>query len=293
MGPVLNVLATGAVGAAVSFVLARWGRRVEAADRARALRARSAWLPAPVRSRVEAALAAAALGVTPEAAVQLCLLAAGCMAILAASVAPELAVPGAFATLAAGPIGLRFARHRRARQVAAAVPSTLEAIAAELRSGATVASAVLSATGAEGPLAADLATIRARVEFGATLTEALAAWSSESDAPGVRAAAGALAVATLAGGRAAEALDGLAASLRGRLAVLAEAKALSSQARLSAVVVGGAPLAYLLFSAAVDRSSVAVLVGTPAGLVCLTVGLVLEALGALWMRRITAEEPLR
>lgn len=286
----LTTLLAGAGGTVVSVALARWGRRVEAADRARSLRGRARRLPPVVRARLAAALGDAALEITPEAAVQVWVLGAACVAILAGAVVPVFVVPAAAGALAAGPIGLRLARHRRARFVAAAVPQALEAIAAELRSGATVASAVFAGAGAEGPLAADFAAIRARVELGASLTEALAAWASERDAPSVRAAAGALAVAGLAGGRAAEALDGLAASLRERLGVLAEARALSSQARLSAVVVGGAPLAYLCFSAAIDRSSIELLVTTPVGAACLGAGLLLEALAALWMRRITSEE---
>ena len=75
-------------------------------------------------------------------------------------------------------------------------------------------------------------------------------------------------------------------SLRQRLDAAAEARALSSQARLSAVVVGAAPLGYLAFSSFVDRRAVGVLVGTGVGRVCLVVGLGLEALAALWIRRI-------
>ena len=55
---------------------------------------------------------------------------------------------------------------------------------------------------------------------------------------GVDASAGALALCASVGGRSADALDGLATSLRDRLAVGAEARALSSQARMSAMVVG-------------------------------------------------------
>jgi len=74
------------------------------------------------------------------------------------------------------------------------------------------------------------------------------------------------------------------------LGALAEARALSSQARLSALVVGGAPVAYLIFSAVVDPSSVDVLLATDAGRVCLVLGLGCEALAALWMRRILGRE---
>ena len=104
-------------------------------------------------------------------------------------------------------------------------------------------------------------------------------------------AAGALAVATTVGGRAADAIDGLASSLRGRLDASSEARALSAQSRLSAVVVGAAPLGYLAFSSLIDPGSAAALVGTGVGRVCLIVGLALEGLAAVWIRRIVRSEP--
>jgi hypothetical protein len=56
-------------------------------------------------------------------------------------------------------------------------------------------------------------------------------------------------------------------------------------------VVGGAPIGYLVFASLVDARSVTALVGTGVGRVCLVVGLALEALAAVWMRRIVASEP--
>jgi len=53
-------------------------------------------------------------------------------------------------------------------------------------------------------------------------------------------------------------------------------------------VVGASPLAYLVFSALVDPGSVALLVRTGAGRLCLGLGLLLEVIAVLWMRRILA-----
>jgi tight adherence protein B len=103
---------------------------------------------------------------------------------------------------------------------------------------------------------------------------------------GVDAAAGALAMCSIVGGRAADALDGLASSLRDRLAVIAEARALSSQARMSAIVIGGAPLVFLVWSAMTDPHALHGMGATAVGRVCIVVGLALEGLGLWWMRRI-------
>jgi tight adherence protein B len=79
--------------------------------------------------------------------------------------------------------------------------------------------------------------------------------------------------------------------LRDQLGARAEAGALSAQARLSAVVVGVAPIAYVLFAAAADRRAASLLVTSSTGRVCLVAGLTLDALAVLWMRRIVRSEP--
>jgi tight adherence protein B len=87
------------------------------------------------------------------------------------------------------------------------------------------------------------------------------------------------------------ALEGLGESLRARDAAVKEARALSAQARVSAIVVGGAPLAYLAFASAADPASLDLLLTTGAGRACLVAGLVLEALGAWWMHVLLRGEP--
>lgn len=90
------------------------------------------------------------------------------------------------------------------------------------------------------------------------------------------------------GGAAAPALEGLAAALRDRLGAAEESRSQSSQARMSAWVVGAAPLAYLAFASVADPGSTSMLLTTTAGRVCLAGGLLLEGAGAVWMRHIVA-----
>jgi tight adherence protein B len=177
-------------------------------------------------------------------------------------------------------------RARRSRFVAAAIPDALERVGAELRVGGTVPTAIAALAADGGPLAADFARVESRFGLGASLTSALTTWAGERSTPGVEAAAGALALSTAVGGRAADALDGLASSLRDRLAVAAEVRALSAQARYSAAVIGLAPLGYVVATAMIDPSSLNVLVGTNTGRVCVVLGVALEVLGVIWMRAI-------
>jgi tight adherence protein B len=263
------------------------GRRAAVADRARLLGPRSRWrVPERVRVVLVVALRDADIGWSPEEAVEYWGIGVAAIALLAAALAPVLAIPAVLAVLAVGPVALALARGRRERAFAAELPVALEQVAAELRGGGTVAAAVERLATMAGAVAGDLHRVHVRTQLGLPLAVALEGWPVEHDAPGVRAAAGALSVATTMGGRAAEAIDGLAASLRHRLDAVAEARSLSAQARLSAIVVGAAPLGYLAFSSLVDPAAVTALVDTGVGRVCLGVGLTLEALAGLWIRRI-------
>jgi tight adherence protein B len=281
-----------ALGSLVVAALVAAARRADTVERARMLGARARWrLPARIRTWLIRALADADLDVEPESAVELWLGATATATVFAGVLAFPLAAPVAGLAAVGGPTCLYLARGRRLRREAAAVPGALEQVAAELRAGATVREGLGTLANGTGPLAVDLRRVRVRAGLGAGLDAALRTWTDESPLPEVRAAAGALAVAATIGGRAADALDGLAASLRDRHAAQAEARSLSAQSRLSALVVGAAPVAYLTLSAVVDPAGLRALLATTAGRLCLAVGLACEALAALWMRRILRVDP--
>jgi tight adherence protein B len=195
-----------------------------------------------------------------------------------------------------GPLARRLAarrrRHREA-ELAAALPELLERVAGELRAGAAPLAAMAGA--ADGPdlpegLSADLARVIERAEEEG-VGVALSGWAAERPLPAVNAAAAALMVAVEAGGPAVPALDGLAAGLRDRHDVVQEVAALSAQARMSALVVGAAPVVSLGLSLVADPRVARTLAGTAPGRACLLAGTALEGLAALWIRRIVRCEP--
>jgi tight adherence protein B len=179
-------------------------------------------------------------------------------------------------------------RRREAADVETALPDLLERVAGELRAGAAPLVALREAAGGADlavPLRADLARVVARAERDG-LSLAVAAWAQERPLPAVAAVAAALEVAVGAGGPAVPALDGLAAGLRDRRDAIAEIAALSAQARLSAIVVGAAPVVSLGLSLLADRRVAPTLLATGPGRACLLAGIALEALAAAWMSRI-------
>jgi tight adherence protein B len=180
------------------------------------------------------------------------------------------------------------AGRRRDAAVTAALPEVLDRVAGGLRAGAGAVPALSDAANAADlpeSLAADLARMIERAGEGG-LGLALEMWASECPLPAVAAAAGALEVAITAGGPAAPALEGLAAGLRDRQDAAGEVSALSAQARLSAIVVGAAPVVSLALSLLADRRVAPTLIGSATGRFCLLTGIALEALAAVWMHRI-------
>ena len=205
---------------------------------------------------------------------------------------------GTAAVLGAGvglgpPIVLRSRAGRRGRRVVQELPALLEAVARSMRTGATLRTALLDAARAPTPSGEELARVLAPLAAGVGLAEALAAWPDRRPSPSVRLAVGALLLADAVGGAPARAVDGVAATLRDRLEVEAEARALASQARTSALVVAVAPLAFAGLGAAGDERTAHFLLGTRAGLLCLAAGLGLDAAGAWWMARLTADTVAR
>jgi len=182
--------------------------------------------------------------------------------------------------LAAAFLWAVLARRRRRRAGPGDEADFLQGLAAELGAGAALRSAVVAAA-ARAP-ALDLG--RACRLAGAGLPAGEVGEALESALPvNGRLAAAAFRLASATGGRAA----GLFHSLAGRAAEVGrlerERRALTAQARASAWVVGGLPIALLVMLMATGRAGA--LLSDPAGPVILAVGLGLEAagVGIVWL----------
>ncbi len=208
------------------------------------------------------------------------------VATIVSGLAAGVLVAGALAVLP--PLGLRARRGRADVQLERHLPLALESIARSLRSGASARQAVGEAALAGGcrPLQAELATVAAQAGHGSSLVGALEALAERRPRPGVRLAVAALCLGIDTGGAQARAVDGVAATMRERLGVEAEVRALSSQARVSALVIGLAPLGFGAFAAATDPRASQFLLHTPAGLSFVSVGLLLDGVGWMWMQRL-------
>ncbi|CAN5229397.1 hypothetical protein BH18ACT4_BH18ACT4_12790 [soil metagenome] len=246
-----------------------------------ALGAAPAWL--------RSALESADVG-WPAAKVWLCWIAALAATLVAGAVlgGPGLALLAVAVAVAAPLAVLKALDGRRDEHFERALPDVLEATARSLRSGASLRGALSeSAVGSAQVLSADLAGVVEAAGAGAPLADALDDWAAARPLPGVRLAVAAVALSAASGGAGARALDGVAATLRDRLALGRELRALSSQARISAMVIALAPLGFAALAVGLDGTTADFLLRSPAGLLCLALGIGLDAVAAWWMTRIT------
>lgn len=179
---------------------------------------------------------------------------------------------------------------RRANAVDRDLPVVLETVARHLRSGGSLSQAIVAAgPNARGPLGGTWA--RLCTDLGVIgVASALDGWATGRGGdspvlPSERLAATALALAAETGGSPARAVDGVAATLRTRRALGEEIRALSSQARSSAVVIALAPVAFGGLAGVTDSRSSSFF-GSSVGLTLLAAGLSLDVIGAWWMARL-------
>ncbi len=239
------------------------------------------------------ALVAADLDVDPAAAWTLwCAGVPVSSLVVLVAAGPTLAL-GSTALAIAGPIVvLRARRGRGDARVESALPGALEAVARAQRTGASLRQAVGEAAArTPGPLGQELERVSTQAERGVPLVQALDHLADRRPLPGVRLAVAALCLGAETGGAQAQAVDGVATTLRDRLAVLAEVRALSSQARISALVISLAPLGFGAFAATTDPRTAVFLFHTGAGFALLAAGGVLDGLGWMWMNRLSRVNP--
>lgn len=135
------------------------------------------------------------------------------------------------------------------------------------------------------PLDVDVSAAVSRMRRGRAAPEVLRGWARQRPSPDVRLLVTALVLGVAEGGERASAMEAVARSLRDRAAVERELRAQSAQARVSAAVVAGAPVAFtstLILLGVVEPSALAV----PVTAVAMAAGLVLDGIGLWWMRRL-------
>ncbi|MER7517253.1 type II secretion system F family protein [Streptomyces sp. NPDC126499] len=214
----------------------------------------------------------------------LCLPVAGALALLGSSPLPLLV--GAAAVPLVGR-GLRAARAGREQEARADRVVTLcGTVAGELRAGRQPTQALAYAARTTGALDQDEAAVLAAARFGGDVPEALRRAARRDGADGLAGMAACWQVAVDGGAGLAAGLDRLEAALRAHRDQQQRLRSQLAGAWATVAVLAVLPVAGLGLGAALGARPLWVLLHTPAGLGCLVVGGVLEALGLWWAARI-------
>jgi tight adherence protein B len=260
-----------------------------------AVAVREALISAPraarwLRASIAPLLRASREGYAPSADEQrrLALLGSGAIAAMAILVAG----PGPLAVAAAaGPwcvgalVSGRRERYRRA--VERSVPDVAAAIADAISGGHSVRGALAAAAGSlEGPSSAELARVSADLELGASTGEALAAMSARLRSDRVDSLATALISQQIAGGDVAALMRRLAAAAADRDRVADEARAATTQARFTGLLVVALPAGAALFAELLQPGFVSRVLSAPASAAMLVAAGGLQVLGFAVIRRL-------
>jgi tight adherence protein B len=206
-----------------------------------------------------------------------------------AGVAGAMALAGGAAT--APIVRTRRRASRRAAAIDAQMLDAVGAIAAAVRSGRSLVQALEASAEEIGePLGPTLALVGDRTSLGEPLDRALEEWAESVGGADARLVAGVLRLHRRTGGALARSLDDLAKSLRGRREAARELRSLTAQARLSAAILGLLPLGFFLFLSVLARRDIESAYRTPIGASAIAVGLALQGLAFVWIRRLLRVE---
>jgi tight adherence protein B len=201
-----------------------------------------------------------------------------------ATVALPLAIAGP--ALAAWAVNARRRRYRRA--VERALPDVAVAVADSLSAGRSLrASLPAAAASLDGPPAVELARLGAELDLGAATAEAVAAWRRRMHSPRVDAFAAALLSQRLAGGDLAGLLRRFAEGAEERDRVAEDAKAATSQARFTGLLVVAMPSGGALFAELLQPGFLAKVLGGAASATLLVLAAALQLVGFIAIRRLS------
>lgn len=180
-------------------------------------------------------------------------------------------------------------RRRRRATLQRQFPDALLMLAGALRAGSSLSTSIQQ-IGAELPVptSQEFAIVLREQRLGVSLDAALENLATRINLPSVALAVSAMRIAYDSGGGLAEALERSAATLRNQLAIESKIRALTSQGKLQAVIVGLLPVVLLLILMRMEPTEMSQLFVTRAGIATLALMGVFEFLGVYVIRRIVS-----
>ncbi|WP_137292777.1 type II secretion system F family protein [Nocardioides dongxiaopingii] len=186
-------------------------------------------------------------------------------------------------------LGLR--RGRRRQKFESALPETLQLMAGSLSAGLSMLQAVDTIV-REGtdPVASEFRRVLVEIRLGVPLDDALEGVAERFNSSDFRWVVMAIRIQRQVGGNLAELLTTVAGTIREREFIRRQVDALAAEGKLSAVVLGGLPPAFLLYLVVAQPSYVEPLFTDLRGLIMLVFSAVWLGIGIVWMSRLVKVE---
>jgi tight adherence protein B len=186
-------------------------------------------------------------------------------------------------------LGLR--RSRRKKKFERSLPDTLQLMAGSLAAGLSLAQSVdtIVREGNE-PIAGEFRKVLVETRLGLSLETALQGVADRFQSKDFDWVVMAINIQRQVGGNLAELLSTVAGTIREREYMRRQVAALAAEGKLSAMVLGGLPPAFLMYLLLANRDYVIVLFTRPMGLAMLIGGAMWLGVGVFWMSRIIKVE---
>ncbi|MCL4489196.1 MAG: type II secretion system F family protein [Chloroflexi bacterium] len=243
------------------------------------------------RSNLATDLARADLLVTPTEYVFATLVLALVLVVFCLAVLknPLVAAVGGVAGLISPRMYLQYLQRRRLAAFDRELDGTITMLATTLRTGYGLSQAIEAvAKEVAPPMSTELSRVAREVALGRTVQDALDNLARRNPSLDLSMMITAININHAVGGNLAEVLERIATTIRERVRLMAEIQALTSQQRLSAVVLGVLPFALSLIVYVISPGYISELWKSTCGLALMVTGLFLMAIGYLFIRRLLA-----
>lgn len=204
---------------------------------------------------------------------------------LTGNLLPALAVAAATAF---GPrVVLRWLRRRRIEKLEQQLPDALQMLSGGLKAGVSLSQAVQQLVlEASAPISQEFDLVLREQRLGVSLDDALENLRQRMPLQSVTLTVSAMRIATETGGQLAETLERAAQTLRQKLAMEGKIRALTSQGKLQAWVVGALPLFLMLVLNKMEPAAMHLMFSTRMGWATLAVIGLFEFFGIVVIRKI-------
>ncbi len=184
-----------------------------------------------------------------------------------------------------------FAQGRRLSKLNGQLPETLIMLSSSLKAGFGLMQAMdLASRQLQHPIATELRRTMYDVNVGASTEEALTNLAQRAGSEDLDIVITAMLIQQSTGGNLAEILDNVAHTLRERIRIRGEIKTLTSQQRLTGLIIGGLPFVMVFLFTLINPDYMRPLYTEAAGIGMIVGGAVLELIGVLLIKKILAIE---